>query len=140
MRPLLLALSISALAATDASAIECLNGQSAGILTVETWELRDSQGEGDEKAISITLQPQGNLGIRLIDGTIRFEDVLGERIGEFILERAEGIPAAQPYIHDDVVAGTVLERLEQLHPDDIATIACVSALVYEDGTLEEFTQ
>ena len=140
MRPLLLALSISALAATDASAIECLNGQSAGILTVETWELRDSQGEGDEKAISITLQPQGDLGIRLIDGTIRFEDVLGERIGEFILERAEGIPAARPYIHDDVVAGTVLERLEQLHPDDIATIACVSALVYEDGTLEEFTQ
>lgn len=140
MRRLLLAFTSLTLTTPGGLAIECLNGQSADILTVEQWELVESQSEGDEKAIRVTLQPQGELGIRLIDGTIRFEDVLGERIGEFILERAEGVPPTQPYIHEDVVAGTVLERLEQLHPDDIVTIACVSALVYEDGTLHEFTQ
>lgn len=140
MRPIFLALSFSLLAVPAASAIECLNGQSADILAIEGWQLAQTESEGGEKAISITLMPVGEKGIRLIDGTIRFEDVLGERIGEFILERAREIAPGEPYVHDDVVAGTILERLEELHPDDIATIACVSALVYDDGTLVEFSQ
>lgn len=137
MRPIFLALPLWLLATSGAWAIECLNGQSADILSVEDWQLGEL--EGQEKPIRITLTPLGDKGIRLIDGTIRFEDVLGERIGEFILERAREIPPDAPYVHTDIVAGTILERLERIHPDDIATIACVSALVYDDGTLVEFS-
>ncbi|WP_332714212.1 hypothetical protein [Pelagibacterium mangrovi] len=140
MRQILLTLTLWLAPAHAVLAIECLNGQSSDILAIESWELRDGAGPDDERAIAITLELQGDLGIRLIDGTIRFEDVLGDRVAEFILERAEGIVPGQPYIHDEIIAGTVLERLEQLHPDDIASIACVSALVYEDGTLQEFRQ
>lgn len=138
MRSILLAVSFSLLAVPSAFAIQCLNGQSDSILTVEDWSLSEAPAENGEKTITITLQPQADLGIRLIDGTIRFEDVLGERIGDFVIERARGIPADAPYTHTERVLGTVLERLERLHPDDIATIACVRALVYEDGTLAEF--
>lgn len=137
MRPIFLALPLWLLAASSAGAIECLNGQSADILGVEDWQLGEL--EGQEKPITITLTPLGDKGIRLIDGTIRFEDVLGERIGEFILERAREIPPDALYVHTDIVAGTILERLDQIHPDDIATIACVSALVYDDGSLVEFS-
>lgn len=140
MRHIFLALSFSLLTVPTASAIECLNGQSAEILAVENWTLGEAESETGEKTISITLTPLSDKGIRLIDGTIRFQDVLGERIGEFIIERAREITPDQRYVHEDVVAGTILERLEQLHPDDIATIACVSALVYDDGTLVEFSE
>src|SRR5699024_8536169 len=135
MRPIFLALPLLLLTTSSAWAIECLNGQSADILSVEGWQL--GERDGQDKPIRITLTPLGDKGIRLIDGTIRFEDVLGERIGEFILERAREIPPDMPYVHTDVVAGTILERLDQIHPDDIVTIACVSALVYDDGSLME---
>ena len=138
MRLVLFALPLWLFATQAASAIECLNGQSADILGVESWQLGEASNA--EKTIAITLTPLGEKGIRLIDGTVRFEDVLGERIGEFILERAREIPPDAPYVHTEVVAGTILERLEQLHPDDIAAIACVSALVFDDGTLVEFSQ
>lgn len=132
------ALSLSMLIVLPASAIECLNGQSDDILAVESWQLEDTEGE--EKTITITLRPLAEKGIRLIDGTIRFQDVLGERIGEFILDRAREIAPDAPYVHDEIIAGTILERLEKLHPDDVTAIACVSALVYDDGELVEFSE
>ena len=138
MRQILSAIALFGLGTSGALAIDCLNGQSPDILSVESWELSDAPAEDGSKTISITLQPSSDRGIRLIDGTVKYEDVLGERVGEFILERAEGIPSGQSYVHEDVVAGTVLERFEQLHPDDIAAIVCVSALVYDDGTLMQF--
>ncbi|AEQ51518.1 hypothetical protein [Pelagibacterium halotolerans] len=137
MRQLVFALSFALFSATGAHAIECLNGQSADILRLESWDLLDGDDNG-EKTINIALHHDGSVGIRLIDATVRFEDVLGERIGEFPLERADGIGAGAGYILNDVIAGTVLERLESLHPDDVMGIVCVRALVYEDGTLEEF--
>lgn len=139
MRQFIFALPLAFFSATGAYAIECLNGQSPDILSLESWGLLDGETDA-EKTINITLRHDGDLGIRLIDGTVRFQDVLGERIGEFPLERADGIGAQSDYIINDVVAGTVLERLEGLHPDDVQGIACVRALVYEDGTLEEFSR
>ncbi|WP_421950330.1 hypothetical protein [Pelagibacterium sp.] len=138
MRQLVLALFVALFSATNASAIECLNGQSGDILSLQSWELLDSDDDA-EKTINIALRHDGPVGIRLIDATVRFQDVLGERIGEFPIERAAGIGAGQDHILNDVVAGTILERLESLHPDDVVGIACVSALVYEDGTLEDFS-
>ncbi|WP_417581691.1 hypothetical protein [Pelagibacterium sp.] len=138
MRQIILALSLSLFGATSAQAIECLNGQSGDILTLEGWELLDGETDA-EKTINISLHHAGTVGIRLIDATVRFQDVLGERIGEFALERADGIGPEQNYLLNKVVAGTILERLENLHPDDVVGIACVRALVYEDGSLEDFS-
>ncbi|MBN15279.1 hypothetical protein V6617_09485 [Pelagibacterium nitratireducens] len=138
MRQIVFALSFALFSASSAHAIECLNGQSGDILSLESWELLDRDNEA-EKTINIALHHSGPVGIRLIDATVRFEDVLGERIGEFPLERADGIGAGQDHILNAVVAGTILERLENLHPDDVIGIACVSALVYEDGTLQDFS-
>lgn len=137
MRQIVLALPFALFSATSANAIECLNGQSGDILSLESWQLLDGESDS-EKTLSISLHHAGPVGIRLIDATVRFQDVLGERIGEFPLERADGIGPQADYSFSHVVAGTILERLENLHPDDIEGIACVRALVYEDGTLKDF--
>lgn len=126
------------LASPAAMAIECTNGNSSAVLSFGDWAL--SQDADEQDIITITLEPQADRGIRLIDAIVRLEDVLGDRIGEFTLDRDTAIAPDTNFSHEQVITGSALERLESIHVDDVVGIVCVSALVYEDGTIEQFTE
>lgn len=122
---------------SPALAIECANGRSSEILSLSGWEM--NRATDDTVTISLELRSEVEVGIRLIDATVSLEDVLGDRVGEFRLDRDAGIAAGAVSIHEDSLAGRALERLESLHEDDVVGIVCVTALVYDDGTIHQFS-
>ncbi|SDG90717.1 hypothetical protein [Pelagibacterium luteolum] len=126
------------LASPAALAIECTNGNSSEVLSFGDWAL--SQDADDQDVITITLEPQAERGIRLIDAMVRLEDVLGDRIGEFALDRDTAIPPEGTFNHEQVITGSALERLQSIHVDDVMGIVCVSALVFDDGTIEQYSE
>lgn len=138
MHKALLALPIAMLLSTQAFAVECSTSQSSEIIVFQGWETR--LNDDGQTLLVLTVQSHAELGIRLIDGSVQLADVLGERIGSYRLERDAQIGPGQAFTLEQTINGRTPERLLTMHADDVVGIACVSGLVFEDGTVTHFAQ
>lgn len=127
-----LAIAMCLLATTLAQAETCGESGSPDILTLEGW-----RAEQTGFLVSMTIQVRSNAPapIKMIDGTVWFTDALGGSLGGYEIER--DLHVAPGALAEDRLQVTE-DRFLKASPTDISGIACVKAVLYEDGTKAEF--
>jgi hypothetical protein len=113
-------------------ASECGNLGNANILRFEGWS-----AEKRDFLIDLTLRyrSEASAPIKMVDGAIWFTDVLGGSLGGFDIERDLHIPPGASYEQHLRVTE---DRFLKASPADIVGIACVKAVLYEDGAKASF--
>ena len=91
----------------------------------------------DATEISVELRNLTGRGIRMVDGYVDFSDVLGRDLIRISIEPDEDINANIPRYQDGVYRN---QRIIEIHPDDVIAIACVRAVVFDDGEVVRFTE
>lgn len=125
-------------AASSVSAYaECSPGRD-DIVALESWEAVDL---GDSVySLRLELKNIGNRSIRMVEGGTYFYDPLDRSVGgwklppDLVLAPEETQAQEWPRIVSPGDGG----RLAKLRPDEVSTKTCVTAIVYDDGTVEEF--
>ncbi|MDX1192182.1 hypothetical protein GOL96_13525 [Sinorhizobium medicae] len=107
----------------------------ADLLSVGDWSARRLDDGNME--VQIIVKSNAPKPIRMLDADFGFKDALGGHVAADAFERDIEIPASGS-------ATTVkkwpltFERLLKLKREEVAAYACVRAVLYEDGTKEEF--
>lgn len=118
------------LAATPAMACN------ADLLAVEKWSAEKS---GDVTFdLTLTMTPKFPQGVRMIDAQANFSDRLGGWIGGVIIDRDTRIGGATFTQVNTFGIALDLARLLRLPPEDVVVSSCVRAVIYEDGSREDF--
>ncbi|MQW72162.1 hypothetical protein GHK50_05505 [Sinorhizobium medicae] len=120
-------------AAAPAGANECHSG-SGDILKLSEW----SASARDERStnVSFTLENVTGRTVQMVDGTVWFEDALGQSIGGISINLDVAAPAGTKLDQKSLMAG--FDRLIEARKQDIKAFSCIEAALYEDGTKEEF--
>lgn len=104
------------------------------LLTVEEWGASIEKDDFLEYIrISIELQWMGNQSIRMLDASVRFEDVLGRDIASIGVERDIQIGPMEMISDGGVYSSTGLARLVDINPEDVVIETCVRGYVTADG-------
>jgi hypothetical protein len=106
------------------------------LLVVEDWSITAVDAETNE--LSYTVRSTSDKAIRMVDGQLGFKDALGETIGPLNIERDAAIPAKGTFSDKGLWGPFTFERLLKLKKDETTAYTCVRAILYEDGTKEEF--
>lgn len=114
----------------------CGRSASSAVLTVADWSIKPIDDRSNEMVE--TLVYSGEKPIRMIDGSIRYADVLGGQIGSKAIDRDARIAPGSTYTLIGTWGQFTFERLLEMERTDVTVVACVSAVVYEDGTKEAF--
>lgn len=125
-------LMMGLLLASPALADDC-GKQNSEILTLKSWTAK----QGEYMSIDITMQLQNNADkqIRMIKAAAVFIDPFGESIARLALDPDVVIPAKGTI---DESGSWSAARLAKVRPQDVTTLICVSAVLYEDGSKETF--
>jgi hypothetical protein len=121
---------------------DCGASSSADVLTVHDWSVEvgpDRMGM-TVATVNIELENVAEQPVRMIDGTVLFEDALGGYIANITIERDLQIPPGGTASWTAEYGGTGLDRVPNLRRDEITVDACVESVLYEDGTVERFDQ
>lgn len=112
----------------------------ADLISVQEWEaVNESREDGTVSThMTASYRYDGNAAYRMIDATILFEDVLGQLIAVYRVDRDEALNAGETSSLSMLSGGGSLHRLGDLDRDDIVVKTCTRAIVYEDGTRETF--
>lgn len=114
-------------------AAECGSSGSAGVLKFEAWS---AEKKDFLTGLTLRYRSEAPAPIKMVDGVIWFTDALGGSLGGFSIERDLHIaPGASYEQHLRVTE----DRFMAASPADIVGIACVKAVLYEDGTRVDFT-
>lgn len=103
---------------------------------IESWSITPIDGELN--TLVTTAKFKTEKPIRMIDGSFGFQDALGERIASARMDRDVAIPVNGTYTQDGVWGQNTFERLLKLKKEEVKTYTCVRAVLYEDGTKQEF--
>jgi hypothetical protein len=112
------------------------NACSGDVLIVENWAIEPIDKYYNE--LSWTVRSNLDKPIRMIDASLGFQDALGERIASLSIDRDAAIPAKGTYSDKARWGPSTFERLLHLRKSEVEPFTCVRALLYDDGTKEEF--
>ena len=132
MRAILIAVSVLCSAAA-AQASGCNSG-SGEILKVKDWTA-SAQNERSTN-VSFTLENATKKKVQMVDGTVWFEDALGQSIGGISIEPDTILAPGETLEQANFMAG--FDRLVKARKTDINAVSCLVSVLYEDGTKEEF--
>ncbi|WLS01749.1 hypothetical protein [Shinella oryzae] len=120
-------------AAISAYAGDCNSG-SGEILKLTEW----SASARNERAtdVSFTLENVSKRAVQMVNGTVWFEDALGQGIGGISITPDVVVAPGETIDQKSFMAG--FDRLTKARKQDIQAFSCVDAVLYEDGTKEEF--
>lgn len=108
-------------------------------IEIENWEVTAIwSGIGVGANVAIDYRLKGDRGYRLIDARIHFEDALGMDLNSVVIPRDVPVAAGETVKHRQRYKDARLMMISRLQPDDVKVTSCVRAVVYDDGTKEEF--
>lgn len=114
----------------------CNAGCGDDILSLKGWQIEPI--DEDTNLLTTEFSFIGPKPIRLLDASVEFRDVLGERIGSFALSRDVKLIKGDTHKETGRWGMFTFERLLDLHPEDVETRVCVLGVVYQDGEIEKF--
>ncbi|MGX5719931.1 hypothetical protein [Shinella zoogloeoides] len=132
MKAILIAISVLSVAVT-AHASDCTSG-SGDILKLSDWSAAARNVRSTD--VSFTLENASNRTVQMVDGTVWFEDALGQSIGGISITPDVTVAPGAKVDQKSFMAG--FERLVKARKQHIKAFSCVDAVLYEDGTKEEF--
>lgn len=106
------------------------------LLTVTDWSIRKIDAGTNE--LVVTLKSEAEKPIRMIDGQYGFRDALGGRIASAAIERDASLPPSGETTITGLWGPFTFERLLTLKKEEVEPYTCVRAVLYDDGTKEEF--
>lgn len=106
------------------------------LIRLESWAIEPI--DADTNLLTTNFTYLGSKPVRLIDASAQFSDILGEEIGSFALTRDVSFVAGSAHQEVGRWGQYTFERLLDMNRDDVVTSVCVRAIVYSDGTIEEF--
>lgn len=121
--------------ASPSTAAECYRASPEAI-TVTDWTI--DPVDATTNTLTVTFRSNLDRSIRMIDGMIYFTDALGQDIGPMTMDRDLTIDPGETYTQDGLWGPYTFERLLVLRHDEVQATACVSAVLYDDGTKETF--
>lgn len=122
---------VSVLLATSAQ-----SACNSDLVTVQDWSIRPIDTTTNE--VAYTIKSNASKAIRMIDGQLGFKDALGKTIGPMEIERDANIKAGGTFSDKGRWGQFTFERLLKLRKDEVIPYTCVRAVLYEDGSKEEF--
>lgn len=137
-------IAVAVLASGPLQARECLEG-SPEILGVTGWAAEETEIEffGTAVALSITLKNHSEHALRMVDGRVYFDDVLGRDIANFAIEDDARISAGSTFDQSGrypAQGSSDITRLSKADPSDIVTTTCVVAAVTGKGEVVRFDE
>ncbi|MCW5735202.1 MAG: hypothetical protein KIS73_13800 [Enhydrobacter sp.] len=114
----------------------CGRGATSDLLKLADWTIKPITADRNE--MTETLVYSGSKNIRMIDGIIRYSDVLGGNIASKAIDRDASIEPGKPYMQKGTWGPYTFERILKMNRSDVAVVVCVRAVVYADGTKETF--
>lgn len=117
-------------------AAECDKGR--GILDLTSWSAGDVDTARYQAPITTKIKHVGEKAFRMIDGGIQFYDALGRRIVGLSLDEDLAMSPGDELEETKWYGIASTERLRTASPKDIKGVVCLNAVLYEDGTKEEF--
>ena len=130
MRTMILAATL--LAAGAASADDCGTRRS-DILVLKDWSA--ASGEYGNVRVSLKLQNNTDKQIRMVKATAVFLDPFGENIANLAIDPDVVIQANGTF---EEKGSWSAARLIKVRKQDVKAVMCVSAVLYEDGSKEQF--
>lgn len=117
-----------------AAADLCVKGSPDAIAIAE-WSAEAAK-DAMFSNVSLTLHLRNETGkdIRLIDGSVLFQDALGASLGSVAIERDVLLPAGKIIEQTGSYIGSDLDRLLALSREDVVLWSCTRAAVFTDGT------
>lgn len=107
-----------------------LNSQ---LITIKEWSAKP--GDFGSVSVSMTLQSNSDKQIRMLKAVALFVDPFGEKIANLALDPDTVIKPKAVIVEKGAWSAA---RLAKVRPQDVTAKICVSAVLYEDGSKEEF--
>lgn len=124
--------------AAPAMAQDCKSGRQ-DILTVTEWSAVMKDGNIPYPFVTVGFRNDGKKEIRMAKASVWFKDSLDDVISGVDLEKDLKLKPSAGAIQNFAMSGsTDFERLTTLEAKDARGYICVDAIMYEDGTKEEF--
>lgn len=105
-------------------------------LKLVSWEIKPIDARTNR--LTTTFQSVASKAIRMVDGQASFSDALGGHIAAFAITRDVSVKPGEQFTQKGTWGPYTFERLLNLKHDEVSVEVCVSAVLYEDGTKEEF--
>ncbi len=133
MRWMPIAVAAIAMPASVAAA-DCSTG-SVDIIELLAWSVAEDRG-----AASVTIEyvSKADAPIQMIDATTWFYDALDRGIGGMKIDEDLHLQPGEAAVETRRVLG--LNRLLEVRQQDIHTLVCVKAVLFEDGTTKRFDE
>lgn len=101
-----------------------------------SWSIKPIDSDTNE--VTASFKSHAEKPIKMIDASAGYKDALGGRIGSFALDRDLAITPGEEFTETGKWGPHTFERLLKLKPEEVTTYTCVKAVLYTDGTKEEF--
>lgn len=108
-------------------------------ISVQDWRVQNIERNsfpGPEAVVHYRLS--GSKGVRMLDAAVRFEDALGKHIASIAVDRDERLAPGGTARLVGFYPGSNLSRIPNMEREDVVVSTCTRAVIYEDGTKEEF--
>lgn len=139
MRISMMVMLIIAATAGEAAAADCGPNGDGTAITVKEWSVEAIAGLiGTEAKVSVTFTNDLTKSFRMIDASIMFEDALGGYISNIGVDRDITLAPGNSTVYTASYGGTGLDRVPQMNRQDVVVYACTKAVIYDDGTKQEF--
>jgi hypothetical protein len=137
---LVIAISALLLTTTAAHAADCGQRGRGDILKVTDWKAVMKEGSiGPYPSVTIQFTNESGKEIRMAKASVWFFDALGDSISGVAIDKDIRLKPAGTQEQTFAMSGSVdFERLTKLEKRDAEGLICLEAVVYEDGTKEEF--
>lgn len=136
---MMVALLGAAVVANDAFACD----GSTKLLSVKDWTVEEVDGliPGIHSGIDITvdIKSHAEKPFRMIDASYTFADALGRRISGFMIDPDLKVRPGETVSTTNGYTGSEMDRVIKMNRDDVIVTICTRAVVYEDGTKEDFS-
>lgn len=109
---------------------------SSEVVSVTEWAIEPL--DGSTNLLTVTVRNDAPAPIRMIDGSVGFSDALGASIASYAIDRDASIPIGGTFTQEGRWGPYTFERLLKLRKDEVTAWTCVRAVLYEDGTKEQF--
>ncbi|RVI99858.1 hypothetical protein [Sinorhizobium medicae] len=108
----------------------------AELLSIDDWSIRPVDDTTNE--LKVTIKSHAQKPIRMLDAQYGFRDALGGHIAAAAIDRDLKIAAGGSATMKGFWGLYTFERLLKLKREEVTPNSCVRAVLYEDGTKEEF--
>lgn len=128
-----LIMALTALMAVPAAAQQACNRE-----LIEMIDYSITPVDEDTNRLITTFRSNAASTIRMIDASAGFIDALGGTIATFAMDRDISVPPGESFEQEGLWGPHTFERLLDLKKDEVERFVCVRAVLYDDGSKEEF--